>query len=193
VEYLHSEVQTLERVRILRDLRTGEYDVLVGVNLLREGLDLPEVALVAILDADKEGYLRSERSLIQTIGRAARHINGEAILYADEITGSMRRAIDETERRRKIQQAYNREHGITPESIRKAVDELMGTPIAADYSSVPLEEEQDESIIADGDALAKELERLEGEMLAAAEKLEFERAAELRDRIRYLQEKAVLS
>jgi excinuclease ABC subunit B len=193
VEYLHSEVHTLERVRILRDLRTGEYDVLVGVNLLREGLDLPEVALVAILDADKEGYLRSERSLIQTIGRAARHVDGKAILYADEITESMKRAIGETDRRRTIQQTYNQDNGITPEGIRKAVDELMGTPIAADYSSVPLEEERDERILGDDEALGEELSRLEREMLAAAEKLEFERAAELRDRIRHLQERALLS
>jgi excinuclease ABC subunit B len=193
VEYLHSEVQTLERVRILRDLRMGEYDVLVGVNLLREGLDLPEVALVAILDADKEGFLRSERSLIQTMGRAARHQNGKAILYADVVTKSMRRAIEETERRRSIQQAYNLENGITPESIRKAVDELMGTPIAADYSTVPLEEPEDEMIVGDADALRAELRRLESEMLASAAKLEFERAAELRDRMRYLQERAVLS
>jgi excinuclease ABC subunit B len=193
VEYLHSDVQTLERVRILRDLRKGEYDVLIGVNLLREGLDLPEVALVAILDADKEGYLRSERSLIQTIGRAARHINGSAILYADSVTNSMRAALDETDRRRRIQQKYNSEHGITPESVSKAVDELMGTPIAADYSTIPLEEPEDELIVGDAESLHAELIRLEGEMLAAAGKLEFERAAELRDRIRHLQERAVLS
>jgi excinuclease ABC subunit B len=188
VEYLHSEVQTLERVRILRDLRRGEYDVLVGVNLLREGLDLPEVALVAVLDADREGYLRSESSLIQTMGRAARHVDGKAVLYADRITGSMRRAIDETERRRAIQQRYNEEQGITPESIRKAVDDLIGTPIEADYSTIPLEEPKDEELLRDARALAEEIGRLEGEMLAAAERLEFERAAELRDRIRHLQE-----
>jgi excinuclease ABC subunit B len=193
VEYLHSEVQTLERVRILRDLRKGEFDVLVGVNLLREGLDLPEVSLVAILDADKEGYLRSDNSLIQTIGRAARHVNGTAILYADRVTGSMRRALDETARRRGIQQAYNAEHGITPESVRRAVDELMGTPIAADYSTVPLEKVADEEVFDDAEALMREIGRLEREMLEAAEQLEFERAAECRDRMRYLQERAVLS
>jgi len=192
VEYLHSEVQTLERVRILRDLRRGEFDVLVGVNLLREGLDLPEVSLVAILDADKEGFLRSERSLIQTIGRAARHLEGKAILYADTLTNSMKGAIDETDRRRKIQQAYNMENGITPESIRKAVDELIGTPLAADYSSVSLDEPEDELLFGDAEALRAELRKLESDMLAAADKLEFERAAELRDRIRYLQERAVM-
>jgi excinuclease ABC subunit B len=193
VEYLHSEVQTLERVRILRDLRRGEFDVLVGVNLLREGLDLPEVSLVAILDADKEGFLRSENSLIQTIGRAARHIDGQAILYADRTTRSMRGAIGETERRRAVQAAYNHEHGITPETVERALDELMVGPIAADYSTVSLEEEEDEAVFEDAAALAVEVRRLEREMLEAAERLEFEVAAERRDRIRYLRTKAVLS
>jgi excinuclease ABC subunit B len=193
VEYLHSEVQTLERVRILRDLRLGEYDVVVGVNLLREGLDLPEVSLVAVLDADKEGFLRSESSLIQTMGRAARHVNGKAVLYADAVTASMRRAIDETERRRAIQQSYNEQQGITPESIRKAVDELIGTPIEADYSTVPLEEPQDEALLRDAAALAEEIARLESEMLAAAERLDFEHAADLRDRMRHLQRQELLS
>ncbi len=192
VEYLHSEVLTLDRVRILRDLRRGEFDVLVGVNLLREGLDLPEVSLVAILDADKEGYLRSESSLIQTIGRAARHIEGRAILYADLITGSMARAIGETERRRSLQEAYNREHGITPETVKRAIEELMSSPLAADYSSVPLEEPAAEAIFDDRRAFEDELRRLETEMLAAAERLEFEVAAERRDRIRYLRQHAVL-
>ncbi|HXV76932.1 MAG TPA: excinuclease ABC subunit UvrB, partial [Candidatus Polarisedimenticolaceae bacterium] len=164
VEYLHSEVVTLERVRILRDLRRGEFDVLVGVNLLREGLDLPEVSLVAILDADKEGYLRSEPSLIQTIGRAARHVNGSAILYADRVTGSMRRALEETSRRRGIQQAYNERHGITPETVRRAMDELIGTPIAADYSTVPLDEPQDEPVFENLDKLDEEIGRLEKKM-----------------------------
>ncbi len=193
VEYLHSEVHTLDRVRILRDLRRGEFDVLVGVNLLREGLDLPEVSLVAILDADKEGYLRSENSLIQTIGRAARHVNGLAVLYADKVTGSMRRAMDETQRRRSIQEAYNVEHGITPESVQRAIDEIMGSPIAADYSTVPLESEEAEEIFDNPEALEAEVTRLEGEMLAAAERLDFEVAAERRDRIRYLRHKAVVN
>jgi excinuclease ABC subunit B len=193
VEYLHSEVQTLERVRVLRDLRKGEYDVLVGVNLLREGLDLPEVSLVAILDADKEGYLRSERSLIQTVGRAARHVHGKAILYADAVTASMRSALDETARRRAIQERYNEVHGITPESVRRAVDDLLGSPIEADYSTVSVEEAGDEALLSDPDALSDELARLETEMRAAAERLEFERAADLRDRIRFLREQDLLA
>ncbi|HEX6850740.1 MAG TPA: excinuclease ABC subunit UvrB [Candidatus Polarisedimenticolaceae bacterium] len=193
VEYLHSDVETLERVRILRDLRLGTFDVLVGVNLLREGLDLPEVSLVAILDADKEGYLRSEGALIQTIGRAARHLNGTAILYADKMTDSMRRALDETNRRREIQLAYNREHGITPESVRRAVDDLMGTPIAADYSTVSLDKEADEEVFDDEAALEKEIARLEKAMRKAADRLDFEEAAGHRDRIRYLREKAILA
>jgi excinuclease ABC subunit B len=193
VEYLHADVETLDRVRILRDLRKGEFDVLVGVNLLREGLDLPEVSLVAILDADKEGYLRSERSLIQTIGRAARHVHGRAILYADRETGSMRRAIDETGRRRTIQEAYNIEHGITPETVKRAIDELMGSPIEADYSTVPIEEPEAEEVFESLEALDAEVARLEERMHRAAEKLDFEEAAQLRDRIRYLRERAVLA
>jgi excinuclease ABC subunit B len=192
VEYLHSEVHTLDRVRVLRDLRRGEFDVLVGVNLLREGLDLPEVSLVAILDADKEGYLRSETSLIQTIGRSARHIEGRAILYADKVTGSMRRAIDEIVRRRAVQERYNEENGITPESVQRALEELMVSPVAADYSTVPLEEEEDEAEFENAAALEAELQRLEAEMLEAAERLEFETAAAHRDRIRYLRKRAVL-
>ncbi len=192
VEYLHSEVVTLDRVRILRDLRRGAFDVLVGVNLLREGLDLPEVSLVAILDADKEGYLRSQSSLIQTIGRAARHIHGQAILYADRETPAIRWAVDETVRRREIQARYNAEHGITPESVRRALDELIGTPIAADYSSVALEAEPEEPMVEDLEALGAEVERLEREMLDAAERLDFERAATCRDRIRFLRRRAVL-
>ncbi len=193
VEYLHADVDTLDRVRILRDLRRGEFDVLVGVNLLREGLDLPEVSLVAVLDADKEGYLRSERSLIQTIGRAARNLSGQAILYADRITGSMRGALDETERRRRIQQAFNEEHGITPESVRRAIDDLIGSPADQDYSTVAREPEPDEEVFEDLDALESEVARLEREMLRAAERLEFEQAAALRDRIRYLRERALLA
>jgi excinuclease ABC subunit B len=192
VEYLHSDVQTLERVRILRDLRLGEFDVLVGVNLLREGLDLPEVSLVAILDADKEGYLRSEGSLIQTIGRAARHVNGTAILYADTVTASMRRAIAETARRRAIQERYNEEHGITPESIRRAVDDLLGTPIAADYSTVPIEPDEEDEFESE-EALAAEVERLDRAMRKAADRLEFEEAAALRDRIQALRRRGVLA
>jgi len=193
VEYLHSEVVTLDRVRILRDLRRGEFDVLVGVNLLREGLDLPEVSLVAILDADKEGFLRSENSLIQTIGRAARHVEGRAILYADRTTGSIERAVAETDRRREVQQIYNRRHGITPESIRRAIDELMTTPIAADYSTVSLRREDGEEIFDSEEALEAEVARLDREMLDAAERLDFEEAAARRDRIRYLREKAIWS
>ena len=188
VEYLHSDILTLERVRILRELRQGEFDVLIGVNLLREGLDLPEVSLVAVLDADKEGFLRSTSSLIQTIGRASRHVEGTAILYADRVTGSMKNAIDESDRRRKIQREFNETHGITPESVRRALDEVMGTPIAADYSSVSLEETEDAELVDDPQRLFGELKRLENEMYRAAERLEFESAANIRDRIRYLRE-----
>jgi len=193
VEYLHADVETLDRVRILRDLRRGEFDVLVGVNLLREGLDLPEVSLVAILDADKEGYLRSAGSLIQTIGRAARHLRGRAILYADRTTDSMRRALEETDRRRAIQEAYNAAHGITPETVVRALDDLMGTPLAADYSTVPLTPEPAEEVWEDQESLDAEIGRLDKAMKRAAQDLDFERAAELRDRIRYLREKAVLA
>ncbi|HJQ98704.1 MAG TPA: excinuclease ABC subunit UvrB [Candidatus Polarisedimenticolaceae bacterium] len=193
VEYLHADVETLERVKILRDLRKGEFDVLVGVNLLREGLDLPEVSLVAILDADKEGYLRSEGSLIQTIGRAARHLNGTAILYADVMTGSMKAALEETARRRTRQEAYNAEHGITPESVKRALDDLLTAEIAADYSTVQLEEDDGEEIFEDQEALLAEIARLDKAMRAAAARLDFEEAAELRDRIRYLEQKGVLA
>jgi len=193
VEYLHSDVQTLERMKILRELRKGTFDVLVGVNLLREGLDLPEVSLVAILDADKEGFLRSEGSLIQTMGRAARNVNGKAILYADHRTDSMRAAMDETARRRAVQEAYNAEHGITPESIRRALDDLMSSPVAADYSTAPLEEEESEEIFEDQEALIAEIARLDKAMRAAADRLDFEAAAGHRDRIRYLETKGVLA
>jgi excinuclease ABC subunit B len=193
VEYLHSDVQTLERVKILRELRKGAFDVLVGVNLLREGLDLPEVSLVAILDADKEGFLRSTGSLIQTMGRAARNVNGKAILYADKHTDSMRAAMDETARRRKVQEAYNAEHGITPETITRALDDLLTSPVGADYSTVPLDEEESEEIFEDQEALIAEIARLDKAMRAAADRLDFEAAASHRDRIRYLETKGVLA
>ena len=188
--YLHSEIETLDRIKILRGLRRGEFDVLIGINLLREGLDLPEVSLVAILDADKEGFLRSGDSLIQTIGRAARHINGRAILYADTMTDSMKRAIDETNRRREIQQRYNAENNITPESIVKPVDMTLVAIAEADYVKVP-EEEIEEAVIDDPERLAETIAKLEAEMRDAAKKFEFERAAELRDKARELRAKVL--
>jgi excinuclease ABC subunit B len=184
VRYLHSEIQTLDRIKILRDLRAGEFDVLVGINLLREGLDLPEVSLVAILDADKEGFLRSEMSLIQTIGRAARNVNGKAILYADRMTDSMRRALGETQRRREKQAAYNVEHGITPQTIVKAIGSTMFSIVEADYFKLPSVAEEAEEYSAEN--IAATIKRLEGQMRAAAGKYEFERAAELRDKIKFL-------
>jgi len=187
VRYLHSDIETLERIRILRDLRRGEFDVLVGINLLREGLDLPEVSLVAILDADKEGFLRSESSLIQTIGRAARNANGTAILYADNMTDSMKRAVGETERRRRIQEEYNEEHGITPQTIIKPVEATLVTAYEADYFKVPLDlDAMDDYTAANIEAT---IARLEAEMRIAAKAMEFERAAELRDRVKYLRER----
>ncbi len=176
VRYMHSEIKTIERTEIIRDLRLGEFDVLVGINLLREGLDLPEVSLIAILDADKEGFLRSETSLIQTIGRAARNAEGLVIMYADNITGSMRRAIDETERRRGIQQRFNQEHGIVPKTVIKDVRGAISVLVDADGD----EEQNDEDI---GVVVAN----LRDEMLLAAENLEFEKAAELRDRIKKIE------
>ncbi|HEX8652007.1 MAG TPA: excinuclease ABC subunit UvrB [Pyrinomonadaceae bacterium] len=187
VRYLHSDIETLERIKILRDLRRGEFDVLVGINLLREGLDLPEVSLVAILDADKEGFLRSERSLIQTIGRAARNSGGKAILYADKVTDSMRRAIEETERRRAIQEVYNTEHGITPQTIVKPVEATLVTAYEADYFKVPLNLEEYEEYTREN--IDATILRLEAEMREAARRFEFERAAELRDRIKYLRDR----
>ena len=186
--YLHSEVETLERVRILRDLRRGEFDVLIGINLLREGLDLPEVSLVAILDADKEGYLRSATSLIQTMGRCARHIEGRAILYADQMTDSMRQAIGETNRRRAKQEAYNREHNITPQSIVKSVDMQLARIIDADYITVP---SYDAAIgdITTEEQLLQAIAQLEAQMRQAAKNFEFEQAAALRDQIRALKQR----
>jgi excinuclease ABC subunit B len=186
--YLHSEIETLERVRILRDLRRGEFDVLIGINLLREGLDLPEVSLVAILDADKEGYLRSATSLVQSMGRCARHIEGRAILYADRMTDSMKLAIGETNRRRAKQQAYNIEHNITPHSISKSVDMQLAAIVEADYLNVPIDESAIDEI-GNEDDLRRVLEQLETQMRDAAKKFEFERAASLRDRIRSLRQR----
>ena len=186
--YLHSEIETLERVRILRDLRRGVFDVLIGINLLREGLDLPEVSLVAVLDADKEGYLRSATALIQTIGRCARHISGRAILYADVMTGSMRQAIDETYRRRAKQLAYNEANNITPQSIVKSVDMKLAAIVEADYVTVPAEDVLPETIHSE-DELRQVITQLETQMREAAKKFEFERAAGLRDRIRALQQR----
>ncbi|HEV2833831.1 MAG TPA: excinuclease ABC subunit UvrB [Pyrinomonadaceae bacterium] len=187
VRYLHSDIETLERIKILRDLRRGEFDVLVGINLLREGLDLPEVSLVAILDADKEGFLRSEQSLIQTIGRAARNAQGKAILYADRITDSMKRAIEETERRRAIQAVFNRENGITPQTIIKPIEATLITASEADYFKMPTEVDQIEDYSPEN--LEATIARLEVEMRGAAKRFEFERAAELRDRIKVLRER----
>jgi excinuclease ABC subunit B len=188
--YLHSEVETLERVRILRDLRRGEFDALIGINLLREGLDLPEVSLVAILDADKEGYLRSATALIQTMGRCARHISGRSILYADVMTGSMRQAIDETTRRREKQMAYNAEHGITPQSITRSVDMKLARIVEADYLNVPAEDFVDENIVTE-EQLRHAITQLEEQMREAAKKFEFERAAALRDRVRALKQRDI--
>jgi excinuclease ABC subunit B len=191
VRYLHSDIDTVERVEIIRDLRLGMFDVLVGINLLREGLDLPEVSLVAILDADKEGFLRSERSLIQTIGRAARHLNGKAILYADKITDSMKRAIGETERRRQKQTAHNAAHGITPVGVSKRIKDIIEGVYDHEEARTQLKaaqaQERYESMSEK--ALTQELKRLEKEMLEAARNLEFERAAQLRDRLKTLKQR----
>jgi excinuclease ABC subunit B len=190
--YLHSEVETLDRIKILRDLRRGEFDVLIGINLLREGLDLPEVSMVAILDADKEGYLRSATSLIQTMGRCARHIEGRAILYADRRTGSMNQAIDETNRRRTKQLEYNQENNITPMSIIKSVDMDLARIVEADYVTIPVDDTELDtatSKIKNEQQLAEMLQQLETQMREAAKKFEFERAAQLRDRIRSLKQR----
>ncbi len=193
VEYLHSDIDTLQRVQILRNLRKGEFDVLAGVNLLREGLDLPEVSLVAILDADKEGFLRSAGSLIQTCGRAARNVNGKVLMYADAMTDSMRAAIDETNRRRAIQAEYNLQNGITPETIVKAIDEVLGSVYEADYLKVPLEQGKGEEVGRRPEEIETEIARLQSQMRAAAEKMRFEEAAALRDRIRYLKKVLVVA
>ena len=185
VRYLHSEVQTLERMDLIRELREGKFDVLVGINLLREGLDIPEVSLVAILDADKEGFLRSTRSLIQTIGRAARNVNGRVILYADQETESIRETISETNRRREIQQAYNREHGITPRTITKKITSIRESIWEQDYVTVPTDAEM--VGLVPPHQVARTVEKLRREMREAAKALEFERAADLRDRIRVLE------
>jgi excinuclease ABC subunit B len=190
--YMHSEIDTLERIRLLRDLRKGEYDVLIGINLLREGLDLPEVSLVAILDADKEGFLRSQGSLIQTIGRAARHLEGRAILYADKMTDSMRRAIDETDRRRAKQVAYNTEHGITPRTVIRGIDDSLATVGAADYLDLTDDLDTTTLEFATQADLDTYINNLESDMREAAKKFEFERAAKLRDTIKDLREKEFL-
>ena len=190
--YLHSEIETLERIKILRDLRRGEYDVLIGINLLREGLDLPEVSLVAILDADKEGYLRSATSLVQTIGRCARHLSGRAILYADVRTASMNQAISETYRRREKQLAYNRDNNITPESIVKSVDMELARIVEADYVTVPIDDvalDAAATNVKTEEQLAQLLQQLESQMREAAKKFEFKKAAQLRDRIRSLKQR----
>src|SRR5882724_2244011 len=189
VRYLHSDIETLERVEIIRQLRMGVFDVLVGINLLREGLDLPEVSLVAILDADKEGFLRSDRSLIQTIGRAARNVYGTVILYADSITDSMRLAMDETNRRRSLQAAFNKKHGITPQTVIKSIGSPLVKIYEADYVDVPLAAEKEANYAAKD--LPRLIQRLKKEMKKAAEGLEFERAAELRDRIRAIEEQEI--
>ncbi|MBI4938687.1 MAG: UvrB/UvrC motif-containing protein, partial [Nitrosomonadales bacterium] len=195
VRYLHSDIETVERVEIIRDLRLGMFDVLVGINLLREGLDIPEVSLVAILDADKEGFLRSERSLIQTMGRAARHINGRAILYADKVTDSMKRAIGETERRRNKQLHYNEQHGITPQGIVKRIKDIIegAYDMDAERKSLKAAQTQAKYLAMSEKEVSKEIARLEKEMLAAAKNLEFERAAELRDQLKKLRESVFLS
>jgi excinuclease ABC subunit B len=194
VRYLHSDVDTVERVEIVRDLRAGVFDVVVGINLLREGLDLPEVGLVAILDADKEGFLRSDRSLIQTIGRAARHINGTAILYGDTVTASMRRAIDETDRRRARQAEFNREHGIVPQGVQKQVRELIDGVYDATASRVErlvAGERRDAESMSEVQ-LGREIKRLERQMLELAKNLEFEKAARVRDQLGALRERVFI-
>jgi excinuclease ABC subunit B len=185
VRYMHSDVDTLERIEIIRDLRLGAFDILVGINLLREGLDIPECGLVAILDADKEGFLRSETSLIQTIGRAARNVDGKVILYADSITGSMERAMAETSRRREKQVAYNTEHGITPESVKSRIKDILASPYEKDRVTVDVGVAEDARPFM-GSNFQATLRDLEGKMREAAGNLEFETAARLRDEIKRL-------
>jgi excinuclease ABC subunit B len=185
VRYLHSDIDTLDRVAVIRDLRLGKFDCLIGINLLREGLDIPEVSLVAILDADKEGYLRSGTSLIQTAGRAARNVNGEVIMYADHITESMAATIQETERRRALQAEYNAAHGITPESIRSSIRELLQTVYERDYYTVEVVAPAEERFATPAE-LAQRIAEMETRMREAARRLDFEQAAELRDRVRAL-------
>ncbi len=189
VKYLHSEIDTIERMEIIRDLRKGEFDVLIGINLLREGLDIPEVSLVAILDADKEGFLRSERSLIQTAGRAARNVDGTVLLYADRVTDSIRKALDETNRRRRIQMEFNRENNITPATIKKNINDILSSLAEKDYVTVDVELEEEEEVAYED--VPNTIKDLTEEMFAAARDLEFERAAELRDRIRTLEDKQI--
>jgi len=190
VRYLHSDIDTLDRVALIRDLRLGKFDCLIGINLLREGLDIPEVSLVAILDADKEGYLRSGTSLIQTAGRAARNLNGEVIMYADHVTDSMAQTIKETDRRRTLQAAYNAEHGITPETIRSSIRELLQTVYERDYYTVEVETPAKETFESPAD-LERRIGELDAQMKDAARRLDFEHAAELRDRIRALRRQQV--
>jgi excinuclease ABC subunit B len=190
--YMHSEIETLERVKILRDLRKGEFDVLIGINLLREGLDLPEVSLVAILDADKEGFLRSSGSLIQTIGRCARNLNGRAVLYADRMTDSMKKAIGETDRRRAIQQAYNDANGITPQSIIRPLDMTLAKIMEADYADLANTEAEGIPEFKSQEDLDEYIAKLESDMREAAKKFEFEKAAKLRDTIKELRTKEFL-
>jgi len=191
VRYLHSDIDTVERVEIIRDLRAGVFDVLVGINLLREGLDMPEVALVAILDADKEGFLRSARSLIQTIGRAARHLDGRAILYADKVTKSMEKAISETQRRREKQHAYNIEHGIEPQALVKKITDIMDVgEEAAPQDNLKLVRKESKKILS-AKEIATQIKQLESKMHAYASDLEFEKAASVRDEIHELQQQLI--
>jgi excinuclease ABC subunit B len=187
VKYLHSDIDTLDRIEIIRDFRLGKFDILIGINLLREGLDIPEVSLVAILDADKEGFLRSKTSLIQTFGRAARNLNGHVILYADKMTGAMDQAILETNRRRKIQEEYNRVHHITPQTVRKSIQNILASIYEADYLTIPAVADGKEEYLPPQDIPAV-IEKLKREMKDAASRLEFEHAAEIRDRIHRLEE-----